>query len=473
MPYTVCHLTLEYHYTQDITHGRQVYGGLGVMVQAMTEGVSNIVFVVPWYYSEPPQGASSVPHDQLNDVRIWHTTDSFHTWFFIGHPSFEFNGGVGELYTLCPKTKSSRLSMLNFFSHWNRFASDLLAFQGGIDLLHIHDYHSGLIPFYLHKQYQKSIPFCATLHNADYQGIFEIHSVWQQKRILKAFHMTSSDWNTWCRTGSGLSLFKALCHATRYGGILVTLSNSYASRIMRLFPELYKRSLVVIPNGIDKEAPVPCSFLRTKEQRTHLQRRVGLQEDESATVVIFMGRFNEQKGVQYLPRTFKSLLKEFPHLQLVCGGPLGDEVGVKAYEGLKRLSQRYPQRVSVLPESIQGDLKDAFRFGGDIFLACSRYEPFGLTDIEFSRTGTLVVGFSVGGFGKVEGVYERVSDENLRHRVHGLRRVLRKALILTPTERFNLVVRASSRFFPQKAMQQRYAVVYDDLLSTGLSHPTL
>jgi glycogen synthase len=43
--------------------------------------------------------------------------------------------------------------------------------QGDFDTVHLHDYHVGLIPFYLGDEYLQDVPVHFTIHNATYQGI--------------------------------------------------------------------------------------------------------------------------------------------------------------------------------------------------------------------------------------------------------------------------------------------------------------
>jgi glycogen synthase len=42
--------------------------------------------------------------------------------------------------------------------------------RGGFDTVHLHDYHVGLIPFYLGDDYLRDVPVHLTIHNATYQG---------------------------------------------------------------------------------------------------------------------------------------------------------------------------------------------------------------------------------------------------------------------------------------------------------------
>jgi glycogen synthase len=43
--------------------------------------------------------------------------------------------------------------------------------QGGFNTVHLHDYHVGLVPFYLGDDYLQQVPVHLTIHNATYQGI--------------------------------------------------------------------------------------------------------------------------------------------------------------------------------------------------------------------------------------------------------------------------------------------------------------
>ncbi|MBX3011441.1 MAG: glycogen/starch synthase [Caldilineaceae bacterium] len=43
--------------------------------------------------------------------------------------------------------------------------------QGEFDTVHLHDYHVGLVPFYLGDDYLQKVPIHFTIHNATYQGI--------------------------------------------------------------------------------------------------------------------------------------------------------------------------------------------------------------------------------------------------------------------------------------------------------------
>ncbi len=46
--------------------------------------------------------------------------------------------------------------------------------QGNFDTIHLHDYHVGLVPFYLGDDYLQNVPVHFTIHNATYQGITEL-----------------------------------------------------------------------------------------------------------------------------------------------------------------------------------------------------------------------------------------------------------------------------------------------------------
>ncbi len=53
--------------------------------------------------------------------------------------------------------------------------------QGNFDTVHSHDYHVGLIPFYLGDDYLRKVPHHFTIHNATYQGVFSAHGQGYEK----------------------------------------------------------------------------------------------------------------------------------------------------------------------------------------------------------------------------------------------------------------------------------------------------
>ncbi len=47
--------------------------------------------------------------------------------------------------------------------------------QGNFDTIHSHDYHVGLIPFYLSNKFLARVPHHFTIHNATYQGMYPVY----------------------------------------------------------------------------------------------------------------------------------------------------------------------------------------------------------------------------------------------------------------------------------------------------------
>jgi glycogen synthase len=46
--------------------------------------------------------------------------------------------------------------------------------QNSFDTIHLHDYHVGLVPFYLGDDYLQAVPVHLTIHNASYQGVIPL-----------------------------------------------------------------------------------------------------------------------------------------------------------------------------------------------------------------------------------------------------------------------------------------------------------
>ena len=206
------------------------------------------------------------------------------------------------------------------------------------DVLHCHDWQTGMIPALLNIQY-RHFPFYSrmktafTIHNLQYQGIFGIKDV--QDTL-----------------GLGDSLFtadKLECYGCAnylkaglvYADEITTVSPSYSDEIQtayygeRLEGLLRARrdQLMGILNGIDvddydpeKDPMIYANYgafsLGGKEAcKAGLQRELGLHVDANAPVVGMVTRLSHQKGLDLVERVIRELMDT--GIQLVVLG-MGD-----------------------------------------------------------------------------------------------------------------------------------------------------
>lgn len=272
------------------------------------------------------------------------------------------------------------------------------------DVVHGHDWHSGLAFAYLHQLGQTGAALPATvftIHNLAYQGVFP-PSLRERLGLPEAlFHLNGLEYH------GQVSFMKA---GLKFSDAITTVSPTYAHEITT--PEqgcgldgvLRKRQAVLhgILNGVDEAIWNPAAdplvqpgydadHLEGKAlAKARLQKRMKLKPLKSALLFCVVSRLTEQKGLHLLPEVVDELVQRGG--QLVVLGT-GDAPIVAA---LQVCAQRHPGRVAV-HIGYDEALSHAVIAGSDVILVPSRFEPCGLTQLYGLRYGTLPLVRAVGG----------------------------------------------------------------------------
>jgi starch synthase len=273
------------------------------------------------------------------------------------------------------------------------------------DVVHLNDWHTGLVPVYL-KTLLAEDPFFKktgtlfTVHNLAYQGLFPD---WQ-------FSRTGLDWSLY--TSDGLEFYgqmNIMKGALLFSDKVNTVSPRYAEEIRGqefgcgLEGVLKGRAgdLTGIINGLDtqewdpetdKHLPVnygPGSVAKKAEVKKALRIELGLP-DEDLPIVAMITRLDHQKGLSLV----EEITDYFMHLdmQFVLLGT-GDP---RYHESFGRLGETYPEKASVNLRFDNG-LAHRIEAAADLFLMPSRFEPCGLNQLISLRYGTVPVVRAVGG----------------------------------------------------------------------------
>ncbi len=148
----------------------------------------------------------------------------------------------------------------------------------------------------------------------------------------------------------------------------------------------------LIPPGYDDNRFFPVG----EASRGAIRQRLGF----SGKVVLALGRLARNKGYDLLIDAFELVVKREPEavLHLDIGGaertPQEDAILEELKDQVTRLGLSDQVRFgSFIPEE---DLADYYR-AADLFVLCSRYEPFGMTAIEAMASGTPTVVTTHGG----------------------------------------------------------------------------
>lgn len=283
-----------------------------------------------------------------------------------------------------------------------RLASGEIDRSWRADVLHAHDWHTGLACAALRQSAPHTPRSVFTIHNLGYAGLF----------ALDRFDRLGLD-PTLAHPGAALefhgqlSLLKAgLVCAHR----VTTVSPTYAHEITTAdhgngFDGVIRareEAVIGILNGIDtsvwdpqNDAALATTFtidnLDGKRQcKRSLLEDFGLPADDERPLLGIVSRFSHQKGLDLVVRAWPMLQRSGARL-VVLGS--GDGALESAFQ---HLAASYPNDVGVV---IGYDERRAHRIiaGADALLVPSRFEPCGLTQLYALRYGTLPIVRRVGG----------------------------------------------------------------------------
>ena len=272
------------------------------------------------------------------------------------------------------------------------------------DVVHCHDWHTGLAPLYLRHMAMPGPPPAAsvfTIHNLAYQGVFPASLF--PRLGLPDYLFGIDGIEFWGQ----VSFMKAGLQAADR---ITTVSPTYAREILGLEQGcgldglLRARSAVVsgILNGVDYEVWNPSrdgvlmhpydwdSIDDRVEAKTQLQRRTGLQEHPDAMVLGVVSRLTEQKGLHLVEALTDELVSMGGQLAVLGAGDVPLE------QAFLRAAARHPGRIAV-EIGYDEPLAHAIVGGADVILVPSRFEPCGLTQLYALRYGALPLVHRVGG----------------------------------------------------------------------------
>jgi starch synthase len=273
------------------------------------------------------------------------------------------------------------------------------------DVVHCHDWQTGLVGAFLHELPQRP-KTVFTIHNLAYGGYFshtdfvrlQLPSLWWSPDGVE-FH-------------GGFSMLKA---GIVFADAVTTVSPTYAREICT--PEFgygldglllsQQHKLHGILNGIDTslwnpsiDPHLPAHYSlgrinpgKRRNKQALLQRFLAKVDDADmdAPLLGLVGRLVEQKGVDWVLAALPQLLEETDVRVAMLGS------GQAMYEQkFTRLARQYPDRVFV-EIGYDEPLAHLIEAGADMFLMPSRFEPCGLNQMYSLRYGTPPVVYRTGG----------------------------------------------------------------------------
>ncbi len=283
----------------------------------------------------------------------------------------------------------------------------LLDFQP--DIIQCHDWHTGLIPYFLRGRFKNDEFFTKTatiftIHNL----IFQFgHNWWQVRKDLRDDGRSPLPKFEHCPALERINFAK---RAIMNADLINSVSEQYAEEIqtkdfgedLNIILKNRQDRLYGIVNGIDyndynpqtdpglKENFGLSTLSRRGKNKEYLQKYFGLPAKTDVPLIGMVTRITEQKGFDLLMPVFDDLMAL--NIQFVIMGS-----GDKEYEKFFRaIQKKYPKKVGI---HLEFDAKRATLIyaGSDIFLMPSRFEPCGLGQLISLRYGSIPVVRAIGG----------------------------------------------------------------------------
>jgi starch synthase len=214
-----------------------------------------------------------------------------------------------------------------------------------------------------------------------------------------------------------------------YADVVNTVSKNYSKEIQkpefgegldRLLTEV-RAKLSGILNGIDFEDLNPAtdkliaanydlySLEKRKKNKLALQEEFDLERNPSIPLFGYVGRIDDQKGLDILMEVIPPILRDFSAQFVFVGGVAGGGNTGLAHR-IKELQKEYPDKIG--PHLlIDFELSHLVFAGVDIMLIPSRFEPCGLVPMEAMRYGSIPLVHGVGGMVDSVEPYNPDTDE--------------------------------------------------------------
>ncbi len=385
----------------------------------------------------------------------------------------------GSLYGTAKGDYRDNAERFIFFSRCALEACIKLGFTP--DIVHCHDWQSGLIPAYLKTIYSNKPNFLKTgsvftIHNIAYQGLFD----------RAAFNLTGLPGRLFSIDGleywGNMSILKA---ALMFSDIINTVSKKYSEEIqttefgygMEGILAMRRADLYGILNGVDYDEwnPETDKFLAAQYSSADLKGKQACKEDllkefnlpaslRTQPLLGVISRLADQKGFDLLAEIIDELMAI--NLGFVLLG-----TGEQKYHDLfAAIGKKYPKRAGI-KIAYNNAIAHKIEAGCDLFLMPSRYEPCGLNQIYSLKYGTVPVVRATGGLDDTIVDYNekdgrgngfKFSEYSAQEFLHSIKRALK--IYADKTKWARLVKNCMANDFSWEQSARQYMELYGKAL---------
>lgn len=277
------------------------------------------------------------------------------------------------------------------------------------DVIHCHDWQTGLVPVYLHTSFgddnfYAGIKTVFSIHNLKFQGR------WRIREVIDITGLPEQIFNDKELESYGEANY--LKGGVVYADAVTTVSPSYANEIttqeggegLHGLMNARRNVLYGILNGIDYDEfnPQTDPYIESnfssksvlsgkKANKAALQKELGLSVRESAFVIGIVSRLTEQKGFDLVSYIMDDLVSQLD-VQIVILG-----TGESKFENVfHHFHSQYPDKVSAYIGYSEEKAHKIYA-SADAFLMPSLFEPCGLSQMMSMRYGTIPIVRETGG----------------------------------------------------------------------------
>lgn len=373
---------------------------------------------------------------------------------------------------------------LEKFAYFSKAALSILPTIGfRPDLIHCHDWQTGLVPVYLHERFQadefyRGIKTVMTIHNLKFQGVWDTSTV-RQITGLPEYYFAPDKLEAY----RDANLLKG---GIVYADKVTTVSQTYAQEIKTPFfgegldglMSARSNDLCGIVNGLDYDEYCPFKDTRIAKRFTvdtfrknkvsnklSLQEELGLDKDPKVMMLGIVSRLTDQKGFDLIDYVMDELCQDA--VQIVVLG-----TGEAKYENMFRhFAWKYSNKVSA-NIFYSEDMSHKIYASADAFLMPSLFEPCGLSQLMSLRYGTLPIVRETGGLKDTVEPYNEFEKTGTgfsfsNYNAHEMLGTIRYAehIYYDKKRDWNKIVeRAMEQDFSWKNSAKQYETLYKELI---------
>ena len=295
------------------------------------------------------------------------------------------------------------------FAFFSKAALSILPVVGyQPDIVHCHDWQTGLVPVYLKDSFHEggfyvTMKSVMTIHNLKFQGIWNIETV-QDATGLDMSYFTPDKLEAF---GDANYLKGGIVYADR----ITTVSNTYAEEIKTPFYGEHLDGLMRarsgelkgIVNGLDYKEWNPQTDqkisarysvgnfrLNKVKNKLALQKELGLPQDKKVMMIGIVSRLTDQKVFDLIDRIMDELCQDA--VQIVVLGT-GEE---RSENMFRHFAWKYGDKVAACIY-YSDEMSHKIYAASDAFLMPSLFEPCGLSQLMSLRYGSLPIVRETGG----------------------------------------------------------------------------